>query len=102
MADHVGACAAALLPLYELIKGYVLAAERIYGDDTTVPVLAKVQTRTGRLWVSVRDDRPFGGADPPAAGYFYAARRGAIPPRQHPARNSGLSPAAAYSAVNTL
>src|SRR5207244_292384 len=49
MADHVGACAAALMPLYELIKSHVFAAERIHGDDTTVPVLAKVKTRTGRI-----------------------------------------------------
>jgi len=41
MADHVGACAATLRPLYELIKVHVFAAERIHGDDTTVPVLAK-------------------------------------------------------------
>jgi hypothetical protein len=44
-----------------------LAAERIHGDDTTVPVLAKVKTRTGRIWTYVRDDRPFGGQAPPAA-----------------------------------
>jgi len=54
MADHVGACAAALMPLYELIKAHVFAAERIHGDDTTVPVLAKVKCRTGRLWTYVR------------------------------------------------
>ena len=67
MADHVGACAAALTPLYELIKAQVFAAERIHGDDTTVPVLAKVKTRTGRrCGTYVRDDRPFGGADPPS------------------------------------
>jgi Transposase IS66 family len=63
MADHVGAGAAVLTPLYELIKAHVFAAERIHGDDTTVPVLAKIKTRTGRLWAYVRDDRPF-GAEP--------------------------------------
>jgi transposase len=62
MADHVGACAASLLPLFELIKHHVFAAERLHGDDTTVPVLAKGKTRTGRLWTYVRDDRPFGGS----------------------------------------
>jgi Transposase IS66 family len=59
MADHVGACAATLLPIYELIKSHVFAAERIHGDDTSVPVLAKMKTRTGRLWtVSVRRTTP--------------------------------------------
>jgi Transposase IS66 family len=49
---------AAPLPLYELIKAHVFAAERIHGEETTVPVLAKVKTRTGRLWTYVRDDQP--------------------------------------------
>jgi len=40
-----------------------------------VPVLAKGKTRTGRLWTVVRDDRPFGGPDPPAAAYFYSPDR---------------------------
>jgi transposase len=50
MADHVGACAATLMPLHELIKAHVFAAERLHGDDTTVPVLAKTKCRTGRIW----------------------------------------------------
>ena len=56
LADWVGACAAALSPLVELIRRHVLAAGRIHGDDTTVPVLAKGRTVTGRLWTYVRDD----------------------------------------------
>jgi transposase len=75
MADHVGACAATLMPLHELIKAHVFAAERIHGDDTTVPVLAKGKCRTGRIWTYVRDDRPFGGKAPPAAVFFYSAAR---------------------------
>ena len=102
MADHVGACAAALLPLAELIKAYVFAAQRIHGDDTTVPVLAKVKTRTGRLWTYVRDDRPFGGADPPAAVYFYSPDRGGAHPEQHLAGYSGILQADAYSGFNAL
>ncbi len=74
MADHVGACTAELMPLYELIKAHVFAAERIDGDDTTVPVLAKVKCRTGRLWTYVRDDQPSGGAAAPAAVFFYCIR----------------------------
>jgi transposase len=83
MADHVGACAASLMPLYELIKAHVFAAERIHGDDTTVPVLAKVKTRTGRLWTYVRDDRPFGGNAAPAAVFFYSPDRGGEHPERH-------------------
>jgi transposase len=102
MADHVGACAAVLLPLYELIKAHVFAAERIHGDDTTVPVLAKMKTRTGRLWTYVRDDRPFGGADPPAAVFFYSPDRGGAHPNQHLAGYSGILQADAYGGFNAL
>jgi transposase len=71
------------LDIYELITAHVFAAARIHGDDTTVPVLAKVKTRTGRLWTYVRDDQPFGGRDPPAAVYFYSADRAGIHPERH-------------------
>jgi len=81
MADWVGACTATLAPLTALIRAHVLAGERIHGDDTTVPVLAKGKTSTGRLWTYVRDDRPFGGPAPPAAVFHYSPdRRGEHPP----------------------
>ncbi len=102
MADHVGACAAALMPLYELIKSHVFAAERIHGDDTTVPVLAKVKTRTGRIWTYVRDDRPFSGKAPPAAVFFYSPDRASIHPEQHLAGYSGILQADAYAGFNRL
>jgi transposase len=54
------------------------AGARIHADETPIPVLAKGKTKQGRLWTIVRDDRPFAGADPPAAAYFYSSdRRGA-------------------------
>ena len=102
MADHVGACAATLSPLYELIKAHVFAAERIHGDDTTVPVLAKVKTRTGRIWTYVRDDRPFDGAAPPAAVFFYSPDRTSIHPEQHLAGYCGILQADAYAGFNML
>lgn len=42
LADQVGAGAAALMPLFKRLEAHVLAASRLHGDDTTVPVLAKV------------------------------------------------------------
>lgn len=50
-ADQVGHACAVLKPLHELLARHVLAAERLHGDDTTVPVLAKGKTDKGRLWV---------------------------------------------------
>jgi transposase len=75
LADQVGAVCTAMQPIFERIEAHVLAAERLHGDDTTVPVLAKGKTDTGRCWVYVRDDRPFGGQEPPAAVFYYSRNR---------------------------
>ena len=90
------------MPLNDVIRTHVFAAERIHADDTTVPVLAKDKTRTGRLWTYVRDDRPFGGPDPPAAVFFYSRDRGGEHPEQHLARYAGLMQADAYAGFNRL
>ena len=102
LADWVGAAAATLMPLIDVIRTHVFAAERIHADDTTVPVLAKGKTRTGRLWTYVRDDRPFGGPDPPAAVFFYSRDRGGEHPEQHLASYAGLMQADAYAGFNRL
>ena len=75
MADAVGSICMALAPLHRLVEAHVLAAKRLHGDDTTVPVLARGKTDTGRCWIYVRDDRPFGGSDPPAAMFYYSRDR---------------------------
>jgi transposase len=65
-------------------------------------VLAKGKTRTGRLWTYVRDDRPFGGPDPPAALFFYSRDRSGIHPEQHLRAYAGLMQADAYAGFNRL
>ncbi len=102
LADWVGATAATLMPLIEAIRAHVFAAERIHADDTTVPVLAKGKTRIGRLWTYVRDDRPFGGPDPPAAAFFYSRDRGGEHPERHLVSYTGLMQADAYAGFNRL
>jgi transposase len=102
LADWVGAAAASLMPLVEAVQAHVFAAERLHGDDTTVPVLAKEKTRTGRLWVYVRDDRPFAGPAPPAAAFFYSPDREGIHPERHLARFASILQADAYGGFNRL
>ena len=102
LADWVGTSVATLMPLVEEIEKHVLAAERIHADDTTVPVLAKNQCTTGRLWTYVRDDAPFGGQAAPAALFHYSPDRGAKHPEAHLAGYSGLMQADAYSGYNGL
>ena len=102
MADWVGACTATLAPLVELIRLQVLDAARLHGDDTTVPVLAKGKTVTGRVWTYVRDDRPFAGPAPPAAVFFYSRNRDGEHPRKHLAAYAGILQADAYGGFNSL
>ena len=102
LADQVGACTVALRPLYDLIAAHVLAADRLHGDDTPVPVLARGRCATGRAWVYVRDDRPFGGADPPAALFRYSQDRSGDHPVEHLKTFSGIFQADIYAGYNAL
>jgi transposase len=102
LADQVGACCAVLAPLLRRVEAHVFAAERLHGDDTTVPVLATGKTDIGRCWVYVRDDRPFGGWDPPAAMFYYSRDRGGEHPGRHLASYAGILQADAYGGYSKL
>jgi transposase len=102
LADQVGACTTALAPLHALIEAHVLAAERLHGDDTTVPILAKGKTVTGHIWTYVRDDRPFGGTAPPAALYYASRDRRQEHPERHLRGFNGILQADAYAGYNGL
>src|SRR2546421_11585835 len=90
------------MPLIEVIRTHVFAAERIHADDTTVPVLAKGKTLPGRSGTDVRADRPCAGPEPPAAVFFYSPDRGGEHPEQHLAGYTGLMQADAYAGFSRL
>src|ERR1700675_1434079 len=102
MADAVGSVCASLDPLLRRLEAHVMAAERLHADDTTVPVLAKGKTDTGRCWVYVRDDRPFGSAGPPAAMFYYSRDRKGEHPQRHLPRYVAILQADAYDGYNQL
>ena len=102
LADQVGGCTVALTPLFKRLEAYVLSAERLHADDTTVPVLAKGKTDTGRIWVYVRDDKPFGGQAPPGAVFYYSRDRAGEHPQAHLASYSGIFQADAYGGYGKL
>jgi transposase len=102
LADLVGACTSVLQPLHALIEAHVLAAERLHGDDTHVPILAKGKTIKGHIWTYVRDDRPFGGRAPPAALYHASRDRRHEHPVRHLKAFSGILQADAYGGYNEL
>ena len=102
MADAVGSVCVALDPLLRRLEAHVMAAARLHADDTTVPVLAKGKTDTGRCWIYLRDDRPFGGTDPPGAMFYYSRDRRGEHPQAHLARYAGILQADAYDGYKQL
>jgi transposase len=92
LAFWVGYAAAELAPLVERLREILLGSARLAVDETPAPVLdpGRGRTKTGYFWAMARDDRPWGGSDPPAVVYTYAPGRGA---------EQGLKPLAGYSGI---
>ncbi len=104
LADQVGHTVRLLRPLIEAVEREVMGATKLHGDDTPVPVLAPGtgKTKTGHLWVYVRDDRPWNGPAPPAAVYRYSSGRGEEHPRAHLKDFTGFLQADGYAGFNAL
>src|SRR4051812_11341531 len=85
LANWVGGAVWWLAPLQTRLAEHVFASQKLFADDTHIPVLdpGRDRTKTGRLWVYARDDRPWNGHDPPAAVYFYSPDRRAERPPAH-------------------
>jgi transposase len=104
LADWVGQVSALLRPLVDALGRHVMAGDRLYVDDTPVPVLApgNGKTRTGRLWSYLRDERPHGGITPPAVLYRYSVDRRGEHPRAHLAGFRGVLQADGYAGFEGL
>lgn len=104
MAAWVGKVTALAAPLVEAAAAHVMAAAKLHADDTPVPVLAPGtgKTKTGRLWVYLRDERPYAGQGPPAVVYRYSPDRRGEHPRAHLAAFHGFLQADGYSGFGPL
>lgn len=104
MAGWVGQGDALLDPLAAALGRYALGGAKVHADDTPVPVLdpGRGRTKTGRLWVYVRDDRPSASPDPPAVWLQYSPDRGGEHPRKHLRHYRGVLQADAYSGYDKL
>lgn len=104
LADWVGGASRVLAPLVEATRRYVLEASKLHGDDIPVPVLApgNGQTKTGRLWTYVRDDRPAGDAAAPAVWFAYSPDRKGEHPQQHLNGFTGTLQADGYAGFQRL
>jgi transposase len=91
-------------PLSDALHKDILTSDKLHGDDTTISVLAPGpgQTKTGRLWVYVRDDRGFGGETKPAAFYSYSENRQGLHPQEHLKGFKGILQADGYAGYNEL
>ena len=104
MARWVGACGALMQPLAEALRRYVLAPGKVHADDTPIPVLVpgNGQTKTGRLWVYVRDDRNAGSVAAPAVWFAYSPNRQGQHPQAHLAGFTGVLQADAFAGYNEI
>jgi transposase len=104
LADWVGKAAWLVRPLVDVLGREVMTSEKVFADDTPVPVLAPGtgKTKTGRLWVYVRDDRSHAGKAPPAVLYRYSPDRKGERPREHLKSFSGFLQADGYAGFDGL
>ncbi|MDM0071646.1 IS66 family transposase [Variovorax sp. J31P207] len=104
MAGWVGQSEKLLDPLVAALGRYTLASAKVHADDTPVAVLdpGRGRTKTGRLWVYVRDDRPAASAEPPAAWYRYSPSRRGEHPQAHLKNYSGILQADAYGGYTRI
>jgi transposase len=110
LIDWCGQAAAAIRPVANLIRAELMATDRLHADDTPIRVLdPKMKlagkergVKEGRVWVYVRDDRPWTGQDPPAAAYWFSPDRKGEHPQTHLRNFIGILQADAYAGFRKL
>jgi transposase len=104
LSHWVGRACWWLTPLYDLIVATVLASNKLFADDTTLPVLdpGRGRTKTGRLWCYAVDDRPWRGASHPAAAYVYSEDHRVARPAKHLATFNGVLQVDGYNGFKRL
>jgi transposase len=104
LADWVGRAAFLLRPVHERLLMRLKGSAKLFADETTAPVLdpGRGRTKTGQLWAYARDDRPWGGADPPGVAYVYAPDRKSERPIHHLAGFSGILQVDGYGGYRAL
>ena len=104
LADWVGRAAWYLRPLREHVLEELRRSDRLFADETTAPVLdpGRGRTKTGQIWAYARDDRPWGGSDPPMVAYIYAADRKSERAEAHLKDFSGILQVDGYAGYAAL
>ncbi len=104
LSGWIGAACWWLEALHERLVAHVMAGDRVFADDTPLPVLdpGRGRTKTGRLWAYTRDDRSYGGNMPPAVVFHYASYRTAARPAEHLKTFCGILQVDGYAGFEAL
>ncbi len=104
LADWVGRAAWLLRPIHERLLAMLKRSTKLFADETTAPVLdpGRGRTKIGQLWAYARDDRPWGGPDPPGVAYVYAPDRQSERPITHLSGFKGVLQVDGYSGYRVL
>jgi transposase len=104
LADWVGRAAWFLKPLHARLLEALTRSTKLFADETSAPVLdpGRGRTKTGQLWTYARDDRPWGGTDPPGVAYVYAPDRKAERVAAHLANFKGVLQVDGYAGYKLL
>lgn len=104
LADWVGRAGFLLRPVHERMLAILKGSPKLFADETTAPVLdpGRGRTKTGQLFAYARDDRPWGGADPPGVVYVYAPDRKGERPLAHLAGFTGILQVDGYGGYKAL
>jgi len=104
LADWVGRAAFLLRPVHARLLEQLKTSGKLFADETTAPVFdpGRGRTKTGQLFAYARDDRSWGGADPPGVAYVYAPDRKAERPLAHLAGFKGVLQVDGYGGYKLL
>jgi transposase len=104
LAGWLGAAAFEVRPVVARLRQILLGSVRLFADETTMPVLdpGRGKTKKGFAWAIARDDRPWGGTEPPAVVFHYAPGRGAEHARDLLAGYTGILQCDGYAGYKGL
>ena len=104
LADWAGTGALEIVPVVRRMREILLTSARLFADETTMPVLdpGRGKAKKGYAWAIARDDRPWGGADPPAVVFHYAPGRSAEHAKDLLAGYRGILQCDGYAAYKSL
>ncbi len=93
-----------LRPLHARLLEKLKASSKLFADETTAPVLdpGRGRTKTGQFWAYARDDRPWGGPDPPGVAFVYAPDRTSERPIEHLGGFAGVLQVDGYGGYRKL